>query len=48
MEAGELPPPAIGQAVSDFHAPPALTVVKSVPPTEHDTWHRPLESRIRS
>lgn len=34
MESGEMPPPLSAQAVSDFHGPPALAVVKSVPPTE--------------
>ncbi len=31
---GEMPPPLSTQAVSDFHAPPALAVTRSVPPTE--------------
>src|SRR5579871_238063 len=31
---GEMPPPLSTHAVSDFHGPPALLVVKSVPPTE--------------
>lgn len=31
---GELPPPLSAQAVSDFHGPAALEVVRSVPPTE--------------
>ncbi len=31
---GEMPPPLSAQAVSDFQAPPALVVLKSVPPTE--------------
>jgi len=31
---GEIPPPLSTQAVSDFQAPPALAVVKSVPPTD--------------
>src|SRR5580704_2320534 len=31
---GEMPPPLSTHAVSDFHAPPALAVVRSVPPTE--------------
>src|SRR5271154_4576570 len=34
MESGEIPPPLSTQAVSDFQAPPALAVTKSVPPTE--------------
>lgn len=34
MESGEMPPPLSAQAVSDFHGPPALEVVRSVPPTE--------------
>jgi hypothetical protein len=34
MESGETPPPLSTQAVSDFHAPPALAVTKSVTPTE--------------
>jgi len=34
MESGELPPPLSAQAVSDFHGPAALEVVRSVPPTE--------------
>ena len=34
IESGEMPPPLSVQAVSDFHAPPALAVTKSVPPTE--------------
>src|SRR5580658_5436625 len=29
-----MPPPESVHAVSDFHAPPALAVVRSVPPTE--------------
>src|ERR1700727_2548309 len=31
---GEMPPPLSTQAVSDFQGPPALAVVRSVPPTE--------------
>jgi hypothetical protein len=31
---GEMPPPLSTQAVSDFQGPPALAVLKSVPPTE--------------
>src|SRR5580692_2966391 len=34
MLSGEIPPPESTHAVSDFHAPPALAVVRSVPPTE--------------
>src|ERR1700723_3693127 len=34
MPSGEMPPPESTHAVSDFHAPPALPVVRSVPPTE--------------
>src|SRR5208282_822107 len=34
MESGEMPPPLSAHAVSDFHGPAALEVVKSVPPTE--------------
>ena len=34
MWCGEIPPPLSVQAVSEAHAPPALAVVKSVPPTE--------------
>ena len=34
IESGEMPPPLSAQAVSDFHGPAALAVVKSVPPTE--------------
>src|SRR5277367_3736577 len=34
MESGEIPPPLSTHAVSDFQAPPALAVTKSVPPTE--------------
>jgi hypothetical protein len=31
---GEMPPPLSDHAVSDFQAPAALAVVRSVPPTE--------------
>ena len=31
---GEIPPPLSTHAVSDAHAPPALAVVRSVPPTD--------------
>src|SRR5580658_9804371 len=34
MPSGEMPPPESVQAVSDFHGPAALAVVRSVPPTE--------------
>ena len=34
MLSGETPPPLSTQAVSDAHGPPALEVVRSVPPTE--------------
>ena len=34
MSSGEMPPPLSAQAVSDFHGPAALEVVRSVPPTE--------------
>src|SRR5271163_2918563 len=34
MESGEMPPPLSVQAVSDFQAPPALAVTRSVPPTD--------------
>src|SRR5271168_3911594 len=34
MLSGEIPPPLSTHAVSDFHAPPALAVTRSVPPTE--------------
>jgi hypothetical protein len=34
IESGEVPPPLSTQAVSDFQAPPALAVIRSVPPTE--------------
>ena len=31
---GEMPPPLSTHAVSDCHGPPALDVVRSVPPTD--------------
>lgn len=31
---GEIPPPPSTQAVSDAQGPPALSVAKSVPPTQ--------------
>src|SRR3569833_780260 len=31
---GEMPPPLSTHAVSDVHAPPALAVTRSVPPTD--------------
>jgi hypothetical protein len=34
IESGETPPPLSAQAVSDFHGPAALEVVRSVPPTD--------------
>jgi hypothetical protein len=34
MPSGETPPPLSAQAVSDAQGPPALAVVRSVPPTE--------------
>jgi hypothetical protein len=34
MLSGETPPPLSAHAVSDAHGPPALDVVRSVPPTE--------------
>src|SRR6202050_4844358 len=34
IASGKIPPPLSPHAVSDFQAPPALAVTKSVPPTE--------------
>lgn len=34
MLSGEMPPPLSAHAVSDFHGPAALAVVRSVPPTD--------------
>ncbi len=34
MLSGEMPPPLSDQAVSDSQGPPALAVIRSVPPTE--------------
>jgi len=34
IESGDMPPPLSAHAVSDFQAPPAPAVTRSVPPTE--------------
>src|ERR1700722_9776186 len=34
MLSGEMPPPLLDHAVSDFHAPPGPVVIRFVPPTE--------------